>query len=46
MSAAVYSGLTAMPSGVCQTRLSAEPPGAALSAARFQASRVAGGVSG
>ena len=42
MSAAVYSGLTAMPSGVCQASASA-PPGVPLATVRCQSSTVAGG---
>ena len=39
MSAAVYSGLTVMPSGVTQFSASTSPPGADLAAALLQASR-------
>ena len=37
VSAAVYSGLTAMPSGVCQVRLSTGAPRSDLAAAASQA---------
>ena len=42
VSAAVYSGLTVMPSGVTQSRAETSPPGADLAAAFFHCSRVAG----
>ena len=47
-SAAVYSGLTAMPSGVCQEHKveGSDPPGALFAAARSQSARVTGGNSG
>src|SRR4051812_46402345 len=43
-SAAVYSGLTVMPSGVTQFRAAGSPPGADLAAALVQRSRSAGRV--
>jgi hypothetical protein len=39
VSAAVYSGLTVMPSGVTQFSAATSPPGADLAAALFQAAR-------
>ena len=42
VSAAVYSGLTVMPSGVVQFSADTSPPGADLAAALFHCSRVAG----
>ena len=45
-SRAVYSGFTAMPSGVTQLSASTLPPGADLAAARAQASRLDGANSG
>ena len=42
MSSVVYSGLTRMPSGVCQFNASTSPPGADLAADLRQASRLVG----